>query len=357
MKAIIKILFAIALIFCAFVYLPQSDETVVIISGALLCAALLAGFVIPVKYLKGNELYAVTPVKVWQAYIIEKLRRANDWLMRSSDATSRVLAGSTVYIPQAGSDPDVEVNSASYPGTIAVRTDSDVNYTLDIFRTKPHHVPWAELQDISYDKLDSVLAAHTNTLIEAIGDSMLIRWAPTAAGFEIATTGADVAGVGNQTGTRKGFSHKDLMSAMIAMNVANIPKQGRLCVIDDNMYGYFYDEMTDKQFNAYNQLANNQTGQLGRLHGFDIYSRSAVLNYAAAATSPNAYAAAQLATDNLASLCWHPDMVERAQGEIKRFLDKDRAEYYGDITSAIVKFGGRKKRSDGNGVIAIVQAQ
>lgn len=354
MKTILKFLFAALVMYCATtVYFSVSDPATLLITGLLAIAILT--LIVPARHFTSGSLYAVTPVKVWQNYIIEKLRRSNDWLMRSSDASKKVLGGSTVYIPQAGNDPAVEVNSTTYPGTPVQREDSDVNYVLDIFRTVPHHVPWAELQDISYEKLDSVLAAHTNTLIEAIGDSMLIRWAATVALQEISTTGADVAGVGNQTGTRKGLSHKDLITAMIKMNVNKVPKEGRVAVIDDNMYGYFYDEMTDKQFNAYNQFADNKTGQLGKLHSFNIYSRSAVLNYANAALTPNAYAATQLATDNLASLCWHPDFVERAQGDIKRFYEKDKAEWYGDLTSAIVKFGGRKKRADNIGVISIIQ--
>lgn len=356
MKAIIKVLFALAILLYAGSVVDNSTDAIVNVSAFAFAVLLIAGLCIPYRYYKkADELYAVTPMKVWQTYIIEKLRRANDWLSRSSDATAKVLAGSTVYIPQAGADPTIEVNSTSYPATPIPRVDADVNYTLDIFRTVPHHVPWAELQDISYDKLDSILAQHTDSLIEAIGDSMLIRWAATTAIQEITTTGADIAPVGNQTGNRKGFSHKDLMTAMILFNTQDIPKKGRVAVIDDNMYGYFYDEMTDKQFNSFNQYANNETGMLGKLHSFDVYSRSAVLNYATATLTPNAYAAAQLATDNLASLCWHPNYVERAKGDIKRFVDKDRPEYYGDLTSAIVKFGGRKKRSDNKGVVSIIQ--
>jgi hypothetical protein len=72
---------------------------------------------------------------------------------------------------------------------------------------------------------------------------------------------------------------------------------------------------------------------------------------------PNAYAATELATDNLASLCWHPDMVTRAIGDTKPFQNKDDALYYGDIWSMIMRAGGRKKRADNIGVYAIVQGQ
>jgi hypothetical protein len=353
---IIKILFALAVLFFAGTLIDKTSDPLMIASVVLLTALILSAALIPARYFKVNEVFAVTPVKVWQAYIIEKLRRDNAWLMRSSDATKNVQKGSTVYIPQAGDDPTVEVDSTSYPGTPVNREDNDVNYALNIFRTVPHRIPWAEIQDISYDKLNSVLAAHTNTLIEAIGDKMLINWAATVAAFQVATTGADVDGVGNQTGVRKGMTHKDLKTAMIYMNRNDVPKQGRVAVIDDNMYDYFYDSLSDNMANAFNQFANNETGQTGKLHGFDIFTRSAVLNYAAASLTPNAYAATQLATDRLASLCWQQEMVERAQGEIKRFYNPDQAKEYGDLTSAIVKFGGRKKRADNKGVVAIIQA-
>lgn len=354
MKAIVKLLFALALTYCAFTYLPQADMLTAC-SGVLFYIVLMTNLIVPVKYLNTGQLNVVTEMKVWNKYIIEKLRRNNDWLMRSSDESRFVLGGATVYIPQAGVDPTIEVNTSVYPGVAVQRTDSDVNYNLDRYRTVPSHVAWEELQAISYDKIDSVIGAHGNALAEAVGDVMLTKWAPTVAGGVVATTGADVDPVGNQLLTRKGFSHKDLATAMIRMNTQNVPKAGRVAVIDDNMYGFFYDDLSVSMMNAFQQFADNKTGQVGRLHGFDIYTRSAVLNYATGTYTPNAYAAAQIATDNLASLCFQSDMVCRAVGETKLFTDRDNPLYYGDLFSAILRMGGRKKRSDAVGVIAIVQ--
>jgi hypothetical protein len=318
--------------------------------------ALFTGF-IPARYHNTGRLNVITDVKVWKEYIIEKLRKVNDFLRYSDDDSSSVLGGAVVYIPQAGTDPTVEKNTHTYPGVAVQRTDSDVNYALDVYRTVPSHVAWEEIQTISYNKIDSVVKGHTNVLAEAYGDDMLIKWAPTVAGKQIATTGDDIDAVGNQTGTRKGFDQKDLKRAMIRMNVDKVPKKGRIAVIDDNMYEYFYDSLSAQMFNAFNQFADNANGIVGRLHGFDIITRSSVVEYANGGTLPNAYAATELATDNLASLCWHPDMVTRAIGDTKPFQNKDDALYYGDIWSMIMRAGGRKKRADNIGVYAIVQGQ
>lgn len=354
MKTILKFLFAALLIYTVAPVINEADPVTAftVVVGAF---AVLTALVVPVKYWKLTQLNAVTEMKVWNKYIIEKLRRVNDWLMRSNDESRHVLGGATVYIPQAGADPVIEVNTSVYPGVAVQRTDSDINYNLDKYRTVPSHVAWEELQAISYDKIDSVLKGHSNALAEAVGDVMLIKWSPTVAGKQIATTGDDVDPVSTQAGNRKGFAPEDLARAMVAMNVANVPKNGRVAIIDDNMYGYFYDKLSANMMNAFNQFANNQTGLVGKLHGFDIYTRSAVLAYATGGATANAYGAALAATDNLASLCYQEDMVCRAIGETKLFTDRDNPLYYGDLFSAILRMGGRKKREDNNGVIAIVQ--
>ncbi|MEQ1678661.1 MAG: hypothetical protein ABL876_18335, partial [Chitinophagaceae bacterium] len=150
-------------------------------------------------------------ITVWKKYIIEKLRRNNAFIFKSKDDTRYVLGGLTVVIPQSGADPTITLNNTSWPLTAAVRVDTDVSYNLDSFSTTPHHIPWIELQSISYDKLDSILGAHTNALSEAIADKMIVNWSPTVAGKQIATTGADIDAFTGQTGTRKGFLPKDLL--------------------------------------------------------------------------------------------------------------------------------------------------
>jgi hypothetical protein len=355
MKTFIKLICAIAIILFAIRTLPNVDPVIALVE-CIVIIALFTGF-IPARYHNTGRLNVITDVKVWNTYIIEKLRKVNDFLRFSDDDSAHVLGGAVVYIPQSGANPAIEKNVNSYPGTAVQRTDSDVNYALDVYRTVPSHVAWAEIQTISYDKIDSVVKGHTNTLAEAYGDDMLIKWAPTVAGKQTATTGTDVSVVGNQTGTRKGFDEKDLRTVMNQMNVDKVPQKGRVCLIDANMYGYFYDSLSAQQFNAFNQFADNANGIVGRLHGFDIMMRSTVVEYSNGGATPNAYAATELATDNLASLCWHPDFVTRAVGETKPFQRKDDPLYYGDIWSMIMRAGGRKKREDNIGVYAIVQGQ
>lgn len=360
MKAIIKLFFALAIVFTCAKVINNSQDPLVTFTFIGIAFAVLTGFIVPVSYIKTHGTLGVLDITVWKNYIIEKLRRNNAFIFKSKDDTRFVLGGLTVVIPQSGGDPVILIDNASWPLTPTRRTDTDVSYNLQAFSTNPHHIPWQEIQTLSYNKIDSILGSHTNSLVEAVADAMLIKWSPTVAGKILSTTGGpntltqDPAS--GQTGNRFLFHPKDLLRGMTAMNIDDVPDSGRIAVIDDNMYGGFYDQLSDSQANAYNQFANNETGQVGKLHGFNIYRRSKVLAYADAATSANAYGASLAATDNLACLLYHQDTVCRAFGEMKPFMDKDNPLYQGDIMSMIVRAGGRKERGDNKGVIAMVQA-
>ena len=106
---------------------------------------------------------------------------------------------------------------------------------------------------------------------------------------------------------------------------------------------------------AFQAGADIKNGVVGKLYGFNIMERSSVLSFAADGT-PNLPGQAIGATDNIAALCWSQNSVAKAKGDLKPFQDTDSPTYYGDIFSALVKFGGRCRRADWKGILAIVQA-
>jgi hypothetical protein len=356
MKSFIKVLFSLLVVLTlSQINFPDFVTQFSVIVTAL---AVLTASLVPAKYLLNGSLNMAVNIEIWQKYVIEKLRKDNSFIFESTDDSGYVLGGAVVHISQAGNSPVVQKNRSVYPGVAIQRGDTDITYALDSYTTDPTHIPFIDLQTISYDKIDSVLRDHMLTIGETYGDDILIKWATNIATF-INTTGGPTAltdaPVAGQTGTRKQLNSKDLIKAMVAMNLQNVPKKGRICLMDDNMYGGFYDSLTDTQNNTFNQFADNKTGLCGRLHGFDIYTRTAAVQFAAGNTV-KALGAAIAATDNLASLCWHPSTVCRAIGETKPFQRQNDPLYYGDIYSMIMRMGGRIKRADGKGVVAIVQA-
>lgn len=313
---------------------------------------------------------AKVPQELWGSYIIEKLRKTNPHIDLCHDESKFVKGGAVVYIPQAGASPSVVKNRDTFPAAVTKRKDTAIMYALDDYSTDPTQMPWAEGMEISYDKTDSVLGDHTNTLAETLGDELLYSWTrglkPTSGGGVsveylpqkniISTSGIaqDVNPNDGQTGQRKGFTYKDLQKAQSQMNKDNVPKVGRYAIFESYMYQQFIDSLSENQMAAFQQSADLANGIIGKFAGFSILERSSVLAFDSS-NQPIIPGQALDATDNLAVLCWQKDSVTKAVGDIGLFQDLGNPVYFGDVYSGIVKMGGRCRREDWKGVIAIVQ--
>jgi len=293
-----------------------------------------------------------TVVERWATYIVERFWKDNGFLKFAKDDSGNVLNGRIVHIPQIGAKPNVVKNRNAYPAATVRRTDTDVLYGLDEYTTDPDHIPNIDKIHLSYSKQDSILGDHMSTITETVADDMLIKWGANAT--VVKTTGADIAPITGQTGNRKGFVHGDLKKMMIKMNVDNIPKQNRYVMIDDNMYEAFYDSLSETNAKDFSRYADAENGIVGKLHGFNILTRSSVLAFSDA-DAVKALGSAVGADDNLASLAWHKDSVTFAIGDKMLFQDLNNPQYYGDIHSVLMMAGGRVVRQDGKGIYAIVQ--
>ncbi|WP_300978526.1 phage capsid protein [Flavobacterium sp.] len=311
------------------------------------------------------------PQEFWASYIVEKLRRTNPHIMLCFDESKYVKGGSVVYIPQAGAKPEVVKNRAFGAATAVQRGDSAIMYGLDVFTTTPTAITYAEANEISYEKTDSVLGDHTDTLAEQIGDELVYNWIkgvkPAVGGGttieylpssrQIPTSGAATAvnAEDGQTGTRKAMNYKEFQKMQAKFNKDNVPKQNRYAMLESYMQQEFLDSLSANQMAAFQASADLENGIVGKFAGFSILERSSVL----ALTSAGAFRVpgeALAATDNLASIFWQKDSVTKALGDTNLFQDMGNPLYYGDIHSGLVKLGGRCRREDWKGIGLVVQS-
>lgn len=311
------------------------------------------------------------PQEFWASYIVEKLRRTNPHIMLCFDESKYVKGGSVVYIPQAGAKPEVVKNRAFGAATAVQRGDSAIMYGLDVFTTTPTAITHAEANEISYEKTDSVLGDHTDTLAEQIGDELVYNWIkgvkPAVGGGttveylpssrQIPTSGAATAvnAEDGQTGTRKAMTYKEMQKMQAKFNKDNVPKQNRYAMLESYMQQEFLDSLSGNQMAAFQASADLENGIVGKFAGFSILERSSVL----ALTSGGVFrlpGEALAATDNLASVFWQKDSVTKALGDTNLFQDMGNPLYYGDIHSGLVKLGGRCRREDWKGVGLVVQS-
>ena len=296
--------------------------------------------------------------EIWQDHIEGNLFRNNEFLLASTDAAQYVLQGKVVHIPQAGALPNIEKNRSSIPGTIVQRADTDITYSLDEYTSDPILIPYAETIELSYNKRASVLAEHESSLRQSIAENILKAWAPVAAGSIVRTTGpAIVAHLDSATGNRKRLRSADLKLAQLVLNKQNVQMDNRYALLSADMFNQLTDDLNANDYRDFSAAYNAKDGILGRLYGFNIMMRSSVVSYTNDATPAlNDIGATNAAADNDAVLCWQADALERALGSVKFFERIDDPAYYGNVYSLSVRMGGRRRRADGKGVIALIQA-
>ena len=294
--------------------------------------------------------------EIWINDIVGNLFKANPHLAHAMNADQFVLQGKVVHIPNAGTKPNVEKNRSTLPATVVQRTDIDITFPLDEFTSDPILIPNADKYELSYDKRMSVISEQASALAEIVGDWFFRYWAASAAANIVRTSGgATAAHYG--TGNRALITLTDVKNIQKLFNKNNIPQEGRIAALDADMMDQFTEGLNVSQYRDFSAAYDASNGVLGKLYSFTFLDpRSTVLYYTNATVpvvkDPGSAAAD---TDNGAALFWHKDSVIRALGNNEMFEKIGDPTFYGDIYSVLVRAGGRVRRSDGRGVIALVQ--
>ena len=299
--------------------------------------------------------------EIWTQYIQESLFKDNDFLNYAFNANQYVLEGKVVHIPNAGSTPSVVKNRTTLPATVTQRTDIDVTYSIDEFTSDPVLIPNADTVELSYDKMSSVLSETTGAIKTLVAEWMLYNWRAENASSIVRTTGGSgalsvPAHMPGATGTRKKLSLADIKAARLVLNKQNVPKEDRYMLLDSDMYDQLMDELNITTYREASMYMDLPKGVIGKIYGFNMMERSYVLTSNNAGTPViQLPGTASTAADNGVVLAWHLNTVERALGTIDFFEHLNDPTFYGDIYSALVRMGGRKRRTDQKGIVAIIQ--
>jgi hypothetical protein len=294
--------------------------------------------------------------EIWRKEIMAGLYMNNEFLKWCVDASEFVKDGTIVHIPQAGAASNIVVDRPTLPATVTQRTDTEVVYTLKEFTSDPKLVPNIDTIQLSYNKIQSVISEDIANLREQVANWMLRLWTPADIAVIQRTTGAAVVGKApSATGNRKAITLQDFATAQLALDNQKVPQDGRKAIIPSNMMAPLLVDIDLLKRDAGGEL-NIRDGRVARLFGFDIVTRPTVNVYTNAGTpvakNPGVAAAA---TDNLAGLFWHPQFVEGAVGNVEPFYKLDDPTYFGSMFSFLMMAGGRIRRADNKGVIALVE--
>ncbi|WP_255412458.1 P22 phage major capsid protein family protein [Dysgonomonas sp. Marseille-P4361] len=292
--------------------------------------------------------------EIWMSTIVEGLFADNSFLSKAINADEFVNMGKVVHIPNAGAASKTEKNRTTLPATVKKRTDKDLTFNLDEYTTDPVLISHAETVELSYNKRESVIRQDRSKLHEDVANGILFSWSPAKANTILTTGEAIAAHTDAATGERKALTKKDVNNVMKRFNKDDVPQEGRYLLLDADMYSQLLDSMTEKEADAFHNLADLKNGVIGKLYTFNVIMRSKALRYTGA-TAPKDWETAGAATDCAAALAWHQDSVCRALGEVAAFENEKDATFYGDVYSFLLRAGGRPMRDDMKGLLAIVQ--
>ena len=299
-------------------------------------------------------------VELWAQYLIERFWKDNSFLNRAFSDDQYVLAGKVVHIPQPGARPTVVKNRSTFPAVAVRRTDTDVTYTLDEYSTDPIHIPNAQKIEPSYDMIDSAYGDHAAQILEDVAGSAIVTWMTGLPQTSIIRTSGALTSeiLPGATGQRKVATHKDIKKMQKRMNQDNVPEKDRQILLSANMMDEVSESLNDTMYRDFSQYYDAKEGIVGRLHGFDVLLRSevAVATETGGNCTINPYGSAVAAGNHDVAMAWQKNAVCRAMGDVKFFEKLDDPQYYGDVLSCLMRFGGRRRRADNLGIYGLIQS-
>ena len=237
-----------------------------IIAGAIMTVAI--GTVMSFVPTPAGALREGVYVEIWTGEMVKALREFlnGSWLDGIPDQSS-IVENDIIHLVDVGVDPDVLINNTTYPIPLQALEDKDIAISLDKFQTKVTPVTDDELYAISYDKMARVKESHSN----AISDAKFRK----AAHSLCAQKNTDKTPVLKTTGEadpdtgRLRLTVNDLVSLKRALDNLKVPiTNRRLVLCPDHVNDLL---LTDQKFREQFNIDRN-TGKIGNLYGFDIYT-------------------------------------------------------------------------------------
>ena len=291
--------------------------------------------------------------ELWAEMIAEELRAKIDPLKLFAMDLSEYAIGKSIHIPVAGATT-IQKNVSSFPMSVAERTDTVIDITLNTYHWSPMRVTQADKVQLSYDKMASLYNSLNGGLGERLLVESLISMTHCTSNQYVSTTGvAYVAHAPSATGNRKGLTGKDLRAAAAILDKQKVPIADRYLVVDSIMFWQLVDDLS---YNADRvDVINGLPSITTPLYGFTVVSVPQVV-YLKDGGNIRDYGNAGTTTDNAAALAIQKSCVGFGMSDVETFVDEGNPLYQGDILSGWVLHGASYLRTGKEGVVPIIQA-
>ena len=256
--------------------------------------------------------------ELWLAAIVDGLVPQTSFLARSKDL-SEFVDYNKLHLAEAGVDPRVLIDNATYPVATASREDIPHELVLHTFDTENTVVRKVESKEASYDKIASVVQGHKNSLTRKMAAFAAHAWAPqqnSATSPVLKTSGKTT-----KRGT-KAFSFEDFIHMDGLFRDFDVDPSTLVCVLSAGARA----DLMAEDMKLYKQILAD-----GKLFSFSLFDTSLLPSFKLETMQKNALGAAVSEADGIACLVYSSDYVCRAQGSLDMFAQYDVPAERGDV--------------------------
>lgn len=257
--------------------------------------------------------------QIWISMLMEHYYPNRTFLSRSVDM-SAMVEYNKINLAEAGVAPEVLVDNTEFPIGTAQRSDTPLELPLHTFDTKNTVVRNVEEMETAYDKMDSVVRQHRNTLYAKTAAYAANNWAPSKT--------ADLTPVKATSGTgtnKQGLvplSFEDVLAMDAWFRSQDIDPSTMVAVLNP----YHLADLMAEDMKLYKEMLSGN-----KLFGFDLYTFSQLPYYNATSGAKVAFGTKAQNTDTQCSLFYSTEEVMRADGDIEVFARYKDPEERGDL--------------------------
>lgn len=285
-------------------------------------------------------------------------------------------------------------NGAAVSGaSVSIRKNTGNDWTIEYFHTDPQVLTRELTAEVPYDARQDLLSAHSEVINRAIANFTIVEWAPGEVG--VAETGVNVTtgstnnsfvftssdktrntAVVNGSGTVKRFCQDDLKRGKSSLIRQQIAKgNGIASALYFLPTAEQWDDMQDPalfpNFLDYDKSGVKSPlseGVIGKMYGINIldprvredWGANVLYGYTALSGETTDLTkiedtATSAASQLSAGIIWAENMVLRAEGSAIVFPWLNSPTYKGDVYAVEARYGAKRKRLDGKGVVAICE--
>lgn len=260
--------------------------------------------------------------EIWIEALKENFYSNYPWLDGVVDWSGWV-ENNTINFAAVGTNPVILKNNSSWPIVAAQRTDTALTVALDTYDSTTTRVRNVEEIEAAYNKLQSVVKQHKQSLLQEIVTEAAWNYAPaTAAAGAIATTGSNrPLVIGSQSSVAARITFDDILGVKERWDALEFPAEGRVMLLCP----YHERDLRKEDAGMFKDLIDakkvGKGGYLANVYGFDLYTAGNAPLYTKSTLAKKAYgAAADNTNDCVASIAFNQNEVMKCMGDIEMFF-------------------------------------